>query len=255
MIGKYKYWLGFSIIIIILPFFMDKFIIGNNIPSNISNSDWVSFLASYMGAIASVIGIIMTIEHTKKEAREDRRLSLAPLLSYEAIQMRHDSRGMNLFKPNFIDKEIIRSEDKWDQNPAIKIENIGLGPLLNLTITDIKLEERQLGENIFEDIHMDETQKVLKKDGILFIQASFSLKAYSLEELDKKKQQPENKEIKISFTVRYDDAINTHYAEEVTLMYNILFLDQTDNSTWSNERSFSVLNVDKKQVKKNALSK
>ena len=31
------------IAIFLLPFVIDRFVIGNNVPSNISNSDWVGF--------------------------------------------------------------------------------------------------------------------------------------------------------------------------------------------------------------------
>lgn len=34
------------IAIFLLPFVIDRFVIGNNVPSNISNSDWVGFLGS-----------------------------------------------------------------------------------------------------------------------------------------------------------------------------------------------------------------
>ena len=65
---RHTWWL-LLIITIAFPFAMDHLIIGNDFFSNISNSDWVSFLASYIGAITSAVGIIITIEHTKKEAR------------------------------------------------------------------------------------------------------------------------------------------------------------------------------------------
>jgi len=63
--------------------------------SNISNSDWVSFLGSYIrsliGAGVSVVGIFMTIKFSEKQSkndrefmiemnREERRLSISPLL-------------------------------------------------------------------------------------------------------------------------------------------------------------------------------
>lgn len=56
----------FSLIFIsIIPLLMDWFVVGNNVPSNISNSDWVGFLGAYIGAIigaiVSLIGIIVTI--------------------------------------------------------------------------------------------------------------------------------------------------------------------------------------------------
>ena len=64
------------IAIFLLPFVIDRFVIENNVPSNISNSDWVGFLGSYIGAIigalVSLIGIAATIKYTNEQNRIDR---------------------------------------------------------------------------------------------------------------------------------------------------------------------------------------
>lgn len=55
---------------------MDYLIIGNGFYSNISNSDWVQFLGSYVGsligAFSGIVGIIMTIKFSEKQSKEDR---------------------------------------------------------------------------------------------------------------------------------------------------------------------------------------
>lgn len=70
------------IAIFLLPFIIDRFVIGNNVPSNISNSDWVGFLGSYIGAIigalVSLIGIAATIKYTNEQNRIDRELQVRP---------------------------------------------------------------------------------------------------------------------------------------------------------------------------------
>ena len=83
------------VLIILIPIGIDHLIIGNGIYSNISNSDWVSFLGSYIGSLigagVSVVGIFMTIKFSEKQSkndrefmiemnREERRLSISPLL-------------------------------------------------------------------------------------------------------------------------------------------------------------------------------
>lgn len=69
-------------IILLLPVAMDWLIIGNSIPSNISNSDWVAFLGSYIGAIlgavVSLVGIIITIQYTNKQNQLERELQVRP---------------------------------------------------------------------------------------------------------------------------------------------------------------------------------
>ena len=71
-----KYWLilvGALIAAFLLPLALDWFIIGNDFPSNITNSDRVSFFGGYIGAligaVVSLAGIIITIRYTNKEFR------------------------------------------------------------------------------------------------------------------------------------------------------------------------------------------
>ena len=52
--------LTFIIIVSIFPLIIDRLIIGNTVYSNISNSDWVSFLGSYIGAILGGIFTFIT---------------------------------------------------------------------------------------------------------------------------------------------------------------------------------------------------
>ena len=58
------------VLIIGLPLAIDWLIIGNGFPSNIENSDWVSFFGGYIGAligaIVSLAGIISTIRYTNR---------------------------------------------------------------------------------------------------------------------------------------------------------------------------------------------
>ena len=64
------------LLVIIFPFIMDYFIIGNEVPSNISNSEWVSFLGSYVGAIISamigIVGVFLTIQYYKEQDEKSK---------------------------------------------------------------------------------------------------------------------------------------------------------------------------------------
>ncbi|WP_291635958.1 hypothetical protein [Clostridium sp.] len=57
-------------VILLFPIVMDK-LIGNNISSNISNEQWVSFLGSYVGSILggvfTIIGVFATIKYYKDQ--------------------------------------------------------------------------------------------------------------------------------------------------------------------------------------------
>lgn len=63
------------LISIFLPLFMEFFIWRNNFPSVIDNSDWCSFLGSYLGGIiggfATLLAVRFTLLETKKEYYKD----------------------------------------------------------------------------------------------------------------------------------------------------------------------------------------
>lgn len=91
---SFKY-IGLVMFIIILtpaiPVFIDKFIFGNTIPSNISNEAWAGFLGSYLGGIATLVTVFITIlyndrklesqkQEEKKTALQQRKLFIKPYL-------------------------------------------------------------------------------------------------------------------------------------------------------------------------------
>lgn len=96
---SFKY-IGLVIFIIILtpaiPVFIDKFIFGNAIPSNISNEAWAGFLGSYLGGIATLVTVFITILNNdrklenqkqveKEAALEQRKLFIKPYLDTRYI--------------------------------------------------------------------------------------------------------------------------------------------------------------------------
>ena len=87
----------FVLLVVGIPVIMDKYIIGNNVPSNIDNSDWVSFLGSYIGAVLggifTFIGIKITL-YNKKTC-----LSLN-LLTYEKDEIERFCSSLFLIPTN-----------------------------------------------------------------------------------------------------------------------------------------------------------
>lgn len=81
----------FIILIPAIPAFIDKFIFGNSIPSNISNEAWAGFFGSYIGGIATLAAVFITILDNNKKlekqkqaerdaAEEERKLFIKPYL-------------------------------------------------------------------------------------------------------------------------------------------------------------------------------
>lgn len=124
-----------------LPFAIDWLTIGNRFPSNIENSDWVSFFGGYIGSLigaaVSLVGIIITIRYTNEQNKKDRELQVRP---YCAIRYVHDSK---LVGTNKIIAELpIGCEPKENNGPEytsiIYIKNIGLGPAVEF---DFEMDE------------------------------------------------------------------------------------------------------------------
>lgn len=70
--------IAMGIFIIGVPLIIDLLVIGNSVPSNIANQDWVNFFGSYVGALVggaiSLMGISWTIRFTRAENKADREL-------------------------------------------------------------------------------------------------------------------------------------------------------------------------------------
>jgi uncharacterized membrane protein len=47
--------------VIAVPIFIDFFVFGNAFPSNIDNQAWAGFLGSYLGGIATLVAVFITI--------------------------------------------------------------------------------------------------------------------------------------------------------------------------------------------------
>ena len=81
----------FVIVMIGVPVFIDWVIFGNTFPSNIDNQAWAGFLGSYLGGVATLIAVFITIRDNNKKLelqkkedeekeREQKRYSIKPYL-------------------------------------------------------------------------------------------------------------------------------------------------------------------------------
>lgn len=61
---------GLIIVAVLLPLGIDYFIFGNSVESNLTNAEWAGFLGSYIGGIATILAVIITIWFTTKENEE-----------------------------------------------------------------------------------------------------------------------------------------------------------------------------------------
>lgn len=82
---------GIILGVVLFPLSIDILIFGNGFPSNIDNETWAGFLGSYIGGIATLLAVYITIKDNNKrlveqkiqmdeENKEQRRLSIKPYI-------------------------------------------------------------------------------------------------------------------------------------------------------------------------------
>ena len=101
---KKKFWIIFGCVIAVLvmfPIVMDHWIIGNNVPSNITNESWVSFFGGYFGAIitglATFIAFYFTFFQAEKQNNTQKRLAILPYLDVNI-----DEPGINYSEDKYL---------------------------------------------------------------------------------------------------------------------------------------------------------
>lgn len=130
----------FFLLAIGIPYILDWCIIGNEIPSNISNSDWVGFLGGYIGAILgalfSLAGIAWTIKFTREQNRADRELQIRPYFDIRYIPsvntLPKDVQFLGYVMINEYDDNGASSQDV--ERGLLYLKNVGNGPATNIDI-------------------------------------------------------------------------------------------------------------------------
>ena len=180
----------FLLVAIGFIFIFDSFIIGNDIPSNLSNDQWITFLGSYLGGIigggATLIAVLISIRHTQAVQRSNNRLTLE--LHKEQVRLINENER-NSIKPVLIIRRIHAYNEKDNQSVRmfIDIANIGKGTPCNGCITKVFIEGAyfvQIDENVIKydknvdiyrgDIYVEGIRtEDLKENKVLHFEFSF----------------------------------------------------------------------------------
>lgn len=152
-----KLWpfiIGSVIAVVALPLAIDWLIIGNSFPSNISNSDWVSFFGGYIGSILgcviSLVGILWTINFTREQNRADRELQIRPFLDIRYIPSINTlNKGVSWLGYVSIEEHHNNDTDSQDvERGLLYLKNIGNGPATNIQIT-VAIENIKVKHNAY----------------------------------------------------------------------------------------------------------
>ena len=239
------------ILIVLIPIGIDHLIIGNDIYSNISNSDWVSFLGSYIGSLigagVSIVGIFMTIKFSEKQSkndrefmiemnREERRLSIAPLIL---------CRTGGKDDKNEIDGGFSFDLDGEDSNTpfnvVILITNVGIGDAVDFELNFVSYGDKNFGCGLHtEFFEKNSTMRVSIDLSINLIELPddidniFGNTSDSFSQVDytvlKKYQYGDHK---IKMEIKYKDLTGNTYRQEVDLHIQTGFhKDETIYEHW-----------------------
>lgn len=225
---KKVWWviIGSVIALVLLPLAIDWLIIGNNFPSNVSNSDWVGFLGSYIGSIVgcvvSLVGILWTIRFTRDQNRADRELQIKPFLDirYREPSDKNDGSDqlgylmINILEHNDAELLEIGSGD-------LIIKNVGNGPATNIRLDGMVFSSREKYKAVYSSSRAEVTTTTVNPEKSAKI--SF--------EICSKHRAPSNNELKPTenkglFILEDGYTLPNRFSFEVVINYNDLLSNQ-----------------------------
>lgn len=226
--------LAVMVIVILLPLAMDYFIIGNNVPSNVSNENWVPFFGSYfggiIGAIASMCGIILTIHFSSKQNQEDHVLQIRPycIINYSGLKRKNPLGRIEIeYSPK--DTDGAQSQRRY-----IEIKNIGLGPAIEISVeacfegkdkeqipVSVKKEKfiwdmpnaLPVGEEGVMELVLDYSLKPITSDDFIESLSSGGEVEYTLTEQAKNRY----RDFDIVIIFKYKDLLEHHYSQNMVM--------------------------------------
>ena len=149
--------------VIAVPIFIDFFVFGNAFPSNIDNQAWAGFLGSYLGGIATLVAVFITISDNNKKIeiqRQSEKEQLAEQKKY-AVRPYLDTRYMF-----FNEESKIGINDRVFDLKAGMVEKVRY----NFTSTDklYLLAPKEIYSNWSRDTAVDLTRQLdyYKKKGV-----------------------------------------------------------------------------------------
>lgn len=248
----------------LLPVVLDIFVFGNDIPSNISNGEWASFLGGYIGAIVgaaiSLIGICATIVHTKNENKKDRELQVRPHLQFKFQPREEYSQtrmvvGRLMYDCKPIDIEGIGWDKDGGAYGLVLIKNVGMGPAINFKLSNGPIDDEREHSIVLActaDRACDVNSLSPGEEGSIpiAIRCNFDLipKDAILGEEPYKGVHPsymqKYKSHDIALRIAYEDILGHRFAHKVNLFVQIGLIE-TPKGIWRHNAEIHLMNVEK----------
>lgn len=220
---------------------VDWVIIGNDLPSNISNPDWVNFLGGYVGALigaaVSLIGIVLTIRYTNEQNTKERELQVRP---YCAI--RYVATPETVATRKQLGCLMLGCEPQANNGPryhsVIYVKNIGLGPAIEFEFDVDDIDDGREHYPILEQRTPETANNAVNilqpgEEAIIPVNIWFNFDHIKDEDLEsvasplfgapcvKHNVMSKYKNFDILVTVKYCDMYQNEYAQKIVLSTNM----------------------------------
>lgn len=130
--------------IVMLPLLLDWFIFGNKFPSNLTNAEWADFLGGYIGsiigAVFSIVGILITIRFTSVQNKKDRELQIRPY-----FDIRHKRTNKFLGTDKMLGNLAYSCDTIEHKGPFVYgqllFKNVGIGSAIHCRFDNVEIND------------------------------------------------------------------------------------------------------------------
>lgn len=194
------------------------------------DNDWIGFWGAYLGGLFTLVGVFLTLRHSRKAENEKQKISKRPYIAVSDL-----NRDISFDDNNQISKNGVWNQNIGDNYLLIKdflfvckFENVGLGPAIQLTIIDFNI-----GGKPFPILF--KTKSVLRTNEVMGFRVSYSnlsvckneLSPSFLEEINKsmsnKHKHPDFQiDLRFKFSITYEDILGNTLVQEVQSSAKVL---------------------------------
>ncbi|MGL4572006.1 MAG: hypothetical protein ACRCVJ_13180 [Clostridium sp.] len=106
---------------------------------SVTSDGWVSLI----GSALSFLGIFITINYTRKQFKEDKRIDVKPFLNIKLKSLENDICSLGFFK---INSSNINKPSK--EKVGVEFDNLGLGHCLKCKLVEVKLNNKNIQQEV-----------------------------------------------------------------------------------------------------------
>jgi hypothetical protein len=189
-----------------------------------TSNDWIGFWGGYLGGLCTLVGVLITIKYSKTDSDDKQRLSIIPYISVErnaliTIDERLIPIGLAYGMGESRDEKHILFFDELKIVGNCK--SVGLGPVINCRIEDIKVCERRIDSGtskisvltinsetyfLLHFLYMGLYPEQLKREFLEYYNEFWSASS----------KQSRIPEIDIEFYFHFEDVIGNKYKQKVS---------------------------------------